>query len=508
MSEAAVHSGPPQPKLKDRNAIPQFTPWKVAWLVVAVAALSLISFTPTWPGLSTAGQRVLGILIFAIILWISEAVPYVFTAISTVVFTAIFLGFAPAKGIAGPLLGTRKAMQIAVAGFVTNGTILVTAALFMTAAIGITGLEKRIAFRILKIFGAKANRVIIGIISVQLVLAFLIPSIIARAAVVTPIAVSLIGAFGVDRKSVFARNLLICVGVSACISGIGVMSAGIPNAIAASYIDQNLHHTITWMDWLRYCLPYGVALMAALYFLLTRMNKFEFDEIPGGQRVIDEAHAKLGPMSGKEKRVSIIFGLTILLWATEKYHTMDVGTVAIIAVMLILAPFIGVTSWKELSDRANIGSVVIVASSAVSVGQALVDTGAANWLTKLMLGGLGVEHMPPSMMMAVLVAGLIIMRFAFASITAATATLIPTVLALLLSFGNPSLPMWGMTMIATISLYFSFVLPVSDPHLMVAYGTDTFEVKDLMKIGIPLTIISLLLLVVFWFTYWRWLGMV
>ena len=50
--------------------------------------------------------------------------------------------------------------------------------------------------------------------------------------------------------------------------------------------------------------------------------------------------------------------------------------------MLILAPFIGVTSWKELSDRANIGSVVIVASSAVSVGQALVDTGAANWLTK------------------------------------------------------------------------------------------------------------------------------
>ena len=51
-------------------------------------------------------------------------------------------------------------------------------------------------------------------------------------------------------------------------------------------------------------------------------------------------------------------------------------------------------------------------------------------------------------------------------------------------------------MIATISLYFSFVLPVSDPHLMVAYGTDTFAVKDLMKIGIPLTVIALLLLVV------------
>jgi len=211
-------------------------------------------------------------------------------------------------------------------------------------------------------------------------------------------------------------------------------------------------------------------------------------------------------MSGAEKRISIIFALTILLWATEKWHTMDVSTVAILAVMLILSPLIGVASWKELSSRANIGSVVIVASSAVSVGQALVDTGAAGWLTKGMLGGLGVEHMAPSMMMAILVAALILMRFAFASITAATATLIPTVFGLLLSLGNPSLPMWGMTMIATISLYFSFVLPVSDPHLMIAYGTDTFAVRDLMKIGIPLTVIALLLLVVFWFTYWRWLG--
>jgi di/tricarboxylate transporter len=125
-----------------------------------------------------------------------------------------------------------------------------------------------------------------------------------------------------------------------------------------------------------------------------------------------------------------------------------------------------------------------------------------------MIGGLGVEHMPPSITMAILVAALVIMRFAFASITAATATLIPTVIGLLLSLGNPSLPMWGMSMIATISLYFSFVLPVSDPHLMIAYGTDTFEVKDLMKIGIPLTVIALLLLIVFWFTYWRWLGIV
>jgi sodium-dependent dicarboxylate transporter 2/3/5 len=503
-----MSQGVTQPANRMTAPSDRLTTSKLVWLAIGVAALLLVSFMHPREGLTTAGQRVLGVLLFAVIMWISEAVPYVYTAVTSVVFLTLFLGFSPAKGTAGALLGTPKALQTAVSGFVSNGTILVTAALFMTAAIEITGLEKRIAFGILKLLGPKTNRVFAGIVLVMLVLAFLIPSIIARSAVVAPLAISLITAFGVNRKSVFARNLLICVGLSSSISGIGVLSAGIPNPIAVSFISKYLNHTITWMDWLKYSLPYSMVLMVALYFLLTRLNKFEFDEIPGGRQVIDEAYSNLGPMSAVEKRISIIFGLTILLWATENYHKVDVNTVAVLAVMLCLSPFVGVTSWKELSNRANVGNVVIVASAAVSLGQALLDTGAATWLTKAMIGNLGIQHMPPSVMMAILVVALIVIRHAFASITSATATLIPTVLALLLSFNNPTLPMWGMTLIATFTLYFSFILPVSAPHIMITYGTDTFEVKDLMKIGIPLSIVALLLLVVFWFTYWKWLGII
>src|SRR5437660_5167325 len=128
MQEAAV-----QPEIKARTSRQRFIGSKLLWFTIGIAALSLISFMPARPGLSIGGQRVLGILIFAIIMWVSEAVPYVYTAISSIVFLTLFLGFAPAQGIAGPLLGTRKALQVAVAGFVTNGTILVTAALLMTA---------------------------------------------------------------------------------------------------------------------------------------------------------------------------------------------------------------------------------------------------------------------------------------------------------------------------------------------------------------------------------------
>jgi sodium-dependent dicarboxylate transporter 2/3/5 len=473
-----------------------------------VALLLLIAVLPAREGLSVAGQRVLGITLFAVIMWISEAVPYEYASIAIVLFLAIFLGFSPAQGTSGNLLGTAKALQIAVSGFTSTGTILVTAALLLAAAIQITGLEKRITFRILKVFGPKTHRIFAGIILVMLVLDFLIPSIIARASIVTPLAMGLVTTFDIDRKSTFARNLLICVAMSASISGIGVLSAGIPNVIALSLIEKYLHHSITWIDWLRFSMPFCVAMMLALYFLLTRLNKFEFNEIPGGRQGIQEALAKLGPMSAQEIRISLISILTIIMWAAESYLKIDVDTVAILAVMLVLSPYIGVTNFRELTSQAKAGSIVLVASAAVSLGQALLETGGATWLVKNTLGSLGLQGMPPWMMMLILVAALIIIRLAFASITSASATLIPLVLALLLSFQNRALPMWGMALIATYTVYFSFILPVSAPQSMIAYGTDTFDVKDFMKVGIPLSVISLLLLVVFWCTYWRWLGVI
>jgi sodium-dependent dicarboxylate transporter 2/3/5 len=486
----------------------QFTRSKLVWLGIGVALLLLSALLPPRDGLSVAGQRVLGITLFAVIMWISEAVPYEYASVGIVLFLAILLGFSPIQGTTGNLLGSAKALQIAVSGFTSTGTILVTAALLLAAAIQITGLEKRITFRILKVFGPTTHRIFAGIMLVMLVLDFLIPSIIARASIGTPLAMGLVTTFDIDRKSTFARNLLICVAMSASISGIGVLSAGIPNVIALSLIEKYLHHSITWIDWLKFSMPFCVAMMLALYFLLTRLNKFEFNEIPGGRQGIDEALAKLGPMSAQEIRMSLISILTIAMWATEHYLKIDVDTVAILAVLLVLSPYIGVTSWRELSNRANVGGIVLVASAAVSLGQALLDTGGATWLVKTTLGNLGLQRMPPWVMMVILVAALIPIRFAFASITSASATLIPLVLALLLSFENPTLPISGMALIATYTVYFSFVLPVSAPQNMIAYGTNTFNVRDFMKIGIPLSIISLLLLVLFWCTYWRWLAVI
>jgi len=65
-----------------------------------------------------------------------------------------------------------------------------------------------------------------------------------------------------------------------------------------------------------------------------------------------------------------------------------------------------------------------------------------------------------------------------------------------------------MTLLATFTVYFAFILPVMSPQNMVPYATDTFEVKDMARVGIPLTIIGFAIFVLFIFTYWHWLGLV
>ena len=421
-------------------------------------------------------------------------------------FSNAITGIFPAKDVAGPLLGTGKAIPLALSGFVNGGWVLVAAGLFMAAGIVSTGLEKRIAYNILKIVGTKANAIFAGVIIATTLLGFLIPSITARSATMTPIAVGLVAAFGVDKKSVFGRMLLVTVAIITSVSGILLLSSGAPNPVAVAFIGKSLHHTITWMDWFIYGAPFCILLEIIFYFIVTRMNTFEFTEIPGGREVIDKQLAELGPMSDNEKRISVIFAITIILWMTDAFHHIDANTVSILSVLMMVFPYIGVSDWKGLSNRVDWGTIVLFGAG-ISLGEVLLFTGAAMWLAQVSLGGLGLGSMPAAIMMLVITIALVIIRFAFASITAATSALIPTVIGFLLSLKNPSLPMWGMTFIATMTVYIAFVLPVNSPQAMIAYATDTFEVKDMAKVGIPMTIASILLLMVFVFTYWHWIGL-
>lgn len=480
--------------------------YKPIQLVIAIAIMLGICLLPPAVGLPVGGQRVLGILAFAVYVWVTEAMPYPVSAIAITFLMIMCLGTAPCSaGLHPKMLGTVKAIPMAMSGFVNSGWVLVAAGLFLAEAVRSVGLDRRIALRILQAVGTKPCAIIGGVFIANYLLAFIIPSIAARAAAMVPISMGLIEALNIDFKSTFSRQLMLVTGLMSHITAIFVLTGGAPNPFTVSQVSNATGVTVTWMQWFIWFAPYAIAL-GVVYFLLTIfMNKFE--PLEGGKELVDRMVHELGPMSSSEKKIAWIFSLTILLWATENLHHIDANTVTVFSVLLIFMPYIGVATWKQLSARVGWGTLLLFGVG-ISIGEVLLKSGAAPWVAKTMLGGLGLEHMSPFGMMAVMFAPLVVLRLAFASDVAMAALVVPTLLGLFSGFHIPGLPVVGLTLLTSFSVYFSYILPVNTPAAMMAYASDTFEIRDMIKMGTALTIAGVLLFFVFVKTYWHWIGLI
>lgn len=68
---------------------------------------------PTPAGLPVAGHRMLAILAFAVIVWMTEAVDYAVSAIVIATLMAFLLGFSPNPANPQALIGTGAALTLA-----------------------------------------------------------------------------------------------------------------------------------------------------------------------------------------------------------------------------------------------------------------------------------------------------------------------------------------------------------------------------------------------------------
>lgn len=480
---------------------------KIIHLLISLVLLIGIMCLPTPDGLTVAGQRMIAVIVFAIYVWITEAISYAISAIAIIFFMIIALGLSPDPANPGQYLGTLKAIPIAMSGFVNSGWVLVAAGIFMAEGIKFTGLDKRIALNVLNVVGASPRKIIGGIILLGFILAFIIPSVAARAATIVPLTFGFISALNIDRKSNFARYLMLAAGMVSPIAGFMLLTAGATNPLALSFIRDIAHNNVTWGEWAIIAAPLAIVIGILLYLLIIFVGRIEKGVIPGGKEYIKNSLKELGGFSPSEKRVAVIFGITIILWMTEALHHIDSNTVAVLAVLLIFSPYIGIATWKELSVKADWGTIVLFGAG-ISIGVVLLKTGAAVWLATAAMGKLGLASLSPAMILVVIAVPLLIIRMAFASIAAFVSTGVPAVLGFLISLNDPDIPLGYMTLLTTFLMYYSFLLPVNTPSALMAYSTDTYELKDMLKVGIPLTILAYGTFVLFLFTYWHWLGII
>ncbi len=478
-------------------------------IFIGILGLLAVCFMPTPEGLPVAGKRVLAILVFSVIVWITDSLAYPVSSVVICALMAFLLGFSPnVAATPTKLYGTSAALTMALGGFANSATALVGAALFIAAAMMHTGLDRRIALFVLSKIGAKTNRVLMGVIAVGFILSFFVPSTTARVSCMVPIVMGIIVAFKVPLKSKFAGMLMIATAQADSIWNVGIKTAAAQNMVAVGFIEKMTGKTITWPYWFICALPFAAIMSVLLYFVLMKVMPPETKEIAGGKEAVAKSLAELGPMKVSEKKLLVISLILLFFWSTEKIlHPFDTSTTTIAAIALMFLPGIGIMTWKDAQNKVGWGTLMLFGVG-ISLGTAMVNTKAAGWLATEIVKVFGLQATPAFMILVVLAAFLIFIHLGFASATALASAMIPIIIVVLQKVSTPGINVWGMTMVLQYVVSFGFILPVNAPQNMVAYGTETFEVKDFIRTGIPLTILAYALVLLLGATYWRWLGLV
>ena len=266
----------------------------------------------------------------------------------------------------------------------------------------------------------------------------------------------------------------------------------------------------TWLEWFIAAAPFAALMSVVLYFVLTKMMPSEVDEIKGGQEVIAKMQKEMGKISFNELKLMFICVAMLFFWITEKQlHSIDTTSVTLIGISIMFMPIIGVMSWKEAVNKINWGTIILFGVG-ISVGTALLNTGAATWMAHWFVDAFGLATSSGIFVIGVLSFFLIIIHLGFASATALASAIIPIVIAVLTQLNemDASINVMAMTMILQFSVSFGFILPVNAPQNMITFSTGYYSSRDFIKTGVVIMAFAYVMLLVFSATYWKWLGLV
>jgi len=437
------------------------------------------------------------ILFFIAFLWFTEALPLASSALLIPVFAVVFQILEP---------------KYALSPFFSPATVLIMGGLFIGRALQKYQIDKRIALLIVSKTKGHVSVLMLAMMYTTAFLSFWISNT-AAAAVMLPIGLAVVYKVGngVARTN-YGKIVILGIAYSATIGGIATLIGTPPNLVAAGMLQSILGINFSFVDWLPFGLPYVIIFIPIVYKILITVFKPEegFENSLG--KIMQESKKeleKLGPITLEQKAVLIVFTLTIILWLTEKVpdfiakamgfngHGISSSIVALIGVGgLFILGLLG----EEDITKINWSAIFIIGGG-LALGEIITRTGVSDWIAQS-LGLLQGTHI---LILNFVVGAHSLILTMFASNTAAAAILVPIAIPLAISLGvDPIL----LTITIAIAASLDFALPVGTPPSTLAYSTGMVKLKEMIKVGLILDIISLLLLTFGMIWIWFFLGLI
>jgi len=456
--------------------------WKTAGAIVSVALPVAVWFAPL--PLDVTAKHALAVTCFMIIAWITHVMPhavtgmigcYLYWALKVVNFESAFSGFAdqtPWFVFGAALMGMMATKS---------------------------GLARRLAYMVMSSVGAGYSRLLLGFILSSFLLTFLVPSGIACVIILAAIAIGVIEVFGLPRGSNIGRGIFVTITYTAG-SFDKMVVAGAASILGRGLIAKTTGIQVYWSQWLLAFFPCVVVTVFVMWRVAVWLYPAERESFESGTKILRDSLAAMGPWSRDEKRSLLLMLIAIGLWSTDLLHHISPAVIGIGIGLLACVPGVGVLKQEDLK-RLNYLPVFFTAA-AISMGDVLVQTRALHTMTAIMF-----DWMRP-WVTNTFSAALVPYWTAFAyhiflgNELSMLATSVPALANFAKSSGLHVLPLaliWVFAAGGKIFVYQSGVM-------VAGYSYGYFEAKDLLRVGLLLTIAESLALLVMVPFYWPLIG--
>lgn len=438
---------------------------------------------------SEKGDAVIAVAVWMVVWWITEAV-----SISVAALLPLILF---------PLL---KIMPISEVGANYGSPIifLFFGGFVMALALEKVNLHKRIALNIIKITGTTPNKVILGFMIATAALSMWISNT-ASTVVMLPIAMSVIGllvndadGFTKDDRN-FALNVMLGIAFSANAGGIATVIGTPPNSILIGLLENEYNIEISFLKWMVIGLPFSIVMVTISYLVLVKWlfpnKQLKFT---GSKQIIQEELIKLGPTSGKEKMVLVIFGITVFLWIfrtliNEIFPLLGlsdtiismVAAIALFAIPFNLKKGDFIIGWND-TEKLAWGILILFGG-----GLALAEGMSTSGIVDMVANTISTSDISIFFTVALLITLMLFMTELMSNV-ALVAVLAPVVAGIAIGLGVPIL---YLLIPVTIASSCAFMLPMATPPNAIVFASGYIKVYQMARVGIILNLISIVLLI-------------
>lgn len=453
------------------------TAFKWVWIAVAAAIVVLGMVTPEWEGLVHEGKMAIMLLVAAIILWITEALPLTATALG-------FVGLLPLLGIMD-FNDTWKSM--------INGSMVMFIGIFAftTFMMNATFPDRLVALILRKTKG-NASLVVLGFMVIGCIISVCMSNI-ALTAVLMGLAEPLLRECKCEPgKSGLGRCMSLAIPFAVMWGGC-LLPSGTPiNVLVLGLVEDNFGITITFLQWFGVTAIPSILGLFATWFILVKVYKPE--SIP--QTAIDAVVAKVDAMpkmQGKEIFNIAVIIVTIVLWILSSWiPVFNTTAVVLIALFFMFLPGLSMMSIKDYRVDSP-WEILLLMMSVNALVAGLSTNGASDWIVNVALGSM--QTLPFIALFIIASIFLAALHNVIPAGPALAALVCVPFCGLAAAVGGPG-EIAIMAFVVAVWSALAFIIPL-DSVPLVTYGYGYYKFGEMWKGGVPITIVGLVLFCIF-----------